>query len=469
MISGMGGSGSFAEKLIAAERMGKDQIFESNMTKYNAKLDAYKILEQSLDKMSSKLKTIDDDAFESKTSSISDDNASISVDSDAPAGGYDLYVKQLAQAHQLTKSFASETEILPTTGTLSIQVGPNTADTIDIDMSVLNADGMRTVADLRDAINDHPNNPGVQASLVRTGSKVELMMTSTETGKASTIDVKMDGADWGMTERKAAQDALVTLNGIDIENSSNNLKDVIDGVSIELKKAHAPGDSSRIKIEADTDASEDAIEDFVDIFNDLMDEINKLTRSMGSEALDDLNKNKDDAKDDKDDKDDKDKDKDDDFHSSIGEDQLGVLKGDSSIRMLQQGMRNAIFDAAPNGMRLSDIGVEMGRDGKLDIDKDKLSKALKDDPDAIQAMFTASGSYIDRFDTIIDPFVKFDGAMDLKQETLEKQIERVETSMESHNRRMKQRYDIYVAQFAAMDAIINQLNSASELFNQGNK
>ncbi|MGS0729242.1 flagellar cap protein FliD N-terminal domain-containing protein, partial [Shewanella sp. 0m-11] len=158
MISGMGGA-SFAEQLIVAERMGKDQIFESNMTKYESQLDAYKILERSLNSMTSKLETIDGDAFESKTSTISDDNASITVESGAPTGNYDLHVKQLAQAHQLTKSFASETEVLPTTGMLSIQVGPSAADTIEIDMAVLNADGTKTVTDLRDAINNHSANP----------------------------------------------------------------------------------------------------------------------------------------------------------------------------------------------------------------------------------------------------------------------------------------------------------------------
>ncbi|GIU22979.1 flagellar filament capping protein FliD [Shewanella sp. MBTL60-007] len=459
MISGMGGA-SFAEQLIVAERMGKDQIFESNMTKYEAQLDAYKILERSLDKMTSNLEKINGDAFESKTSSISDDNASIMVESGAPTGNYDLHIEQLAQAHQLTKSFGSEDSLLPASGVIEIQLGSDPADTISLDMSVLNPDGTATVKDLTSMINNHSDNPGVQASLVRTGGQVELMLSSTATGAENNISVSMNGADWGMTERRAAQDAKVNLNGIDITSSSNNLANVIDGVSIELNKVHAAGESSSIRITSDTDASEQAVEDFVDIFNNLMDEINKLTRSMGSEELDNINNENDDKDDSDEDKDDED----DDFNSSITEDQLGVLKGDSSIRMLQQGMRDAIFDTAPNGMRLSDIGVEMGRDGKLSIDQDKLTKALKDDPDAIQAMFTDEGSYIDRLDTLIDPFTKFQGSLDLKQENLEKQIERVETSMENHDRQMEQRYQIYLAQFTAMEATISQLNSASALF-----
>ncbi|MFT5788559.1 MAG: flagellar hook-associated protein 2 [Shewanella sp.] len=459
MISGMNGA-SFAEQLISAERMGKDQLFKTNLTKHQTQIDAYELLERSLNKMTSNLEKINGDAFESKTSSISDENAAITVDSDAPTGTYDLTVKQLAQAHQLTKSFASETDLLPASGLLSIQVGPDIADTIEIDMAVLNADGTRTVNDLRDAINSHPDNPGVQASLVRTGGGVELMMTSSESGKDSTLKVEMDGVDWGMNQRKAAQDAEIVLNGIDITSSSNYLSNVIDGVSIELNKTHSTGESSTIKIESDTSSSEDAVKDFVESFNDLMNQINQLTRSMGSSVVDEAKENDKDT----DDKD-KDDDDEDDKPSSVTEDQLGALKGDSTLRMLQASMRNSVFEAAPNGMRLSDIGIEMNRSGELDIDEDKLTQALKDDPAALKEMFTADNSFIDRIDTIIEPFTQSNGYLDLKQNNLDSQIERVEDSMSRHDYQMKQRYQIYLSQFTAMENTINQLNSASMLFN----
>ena len=455
MISGMSGS-QFAEQLIAAERMGKDQLYQNNMTKHQTQLDAYEILEKSLNQMTSNLEKLDGDAFDSKTSTISDENASLTVESGAATGSYDLYVKQLAQAHQVSKSFSGEDAPLPATGVLTIQVGPDAADTLTLDMATYNPGGNATVSDLTGMINSHPDNPGVQASLVRTGGQVELMLSSTETGADSTIDVKMDGSDWGMTERRAAQDAEVTLNGIDIKSSSNYLDNVIDGVSIELNKAHGVGESSTIKIESDTDASEQAVKDFVDSFNELMDQINQLTRSMGSSVLDDINDDKDKDKDDDDD--------DDDSPSSVTEDQLGALKGDSSVRMLQNSMRTAIFEPASNGMRLSDIGIEMTREGKLEIDEDKLAKALKDNPGAVEAMFTGSDNYVDRMDGIIDPFTKSNGYLDLKQENLDKQITRVEDNMARHDYQMEQRYQIYLAQFTAMEATINELNSASALF-----
>ncbi|AQS35316.1 flagellar capping protein [Shewanella psychrophila] len=455
MISGMSAA-QFAEQIIMAERMGKDQLYKNQMDRYQAQLDAYSVLEKSLNSMTSKLDKIDSDAFDEKTVSVSDDNASVTVGSDAPEGNYELLVKQLAQAHQLTKNFASEDATgLPTSGDFTIEIA---GETLTLDMGAINGDGSITISQFRDHINNHADNPGVQASLVRTGGSVEFMLTSTETGTASEITVLDNGTDFGMTERRKAQDALAELNGIEIKSSSNYLENVIDGMTVELKKVHESGQPSIITVGTDFESSEQAVKDFVDAFNLLMDQVNKLTRTMGSEVADEINDKK------KDDDDDDDDDDSSSGNSSITEDQLGVLKGDSSVRMLQNNMRQAAFVASPNGMRLSDIGIEMTRDGKLKIDDDKLSEALKSDPSAVKAMFTDDKGYVSRLDDIIDPFTKSDGYLDLKQGNLDKQVSRIEDNMERHDYHMQQRYQVYLAQFTAMEANIMKMSSASGLF-----
>lgn len=452
MISGMSAA-QFAEQLIMAERMGKDQLYKTQTNRYQAQLDAYSVLEKSLNSMTSKLDKINGDAFDEKTVSVSDDNASVTVGSDAPEGSYDLYIQQLAQAHQLSKAFASEDATgLPTSGDITLEIG---GETLTIDMGAINADGSVTISQFRDYINNHPDNPGVQASLVRTGGSVEFMLTSTETGADSEITIQHQGTDIAMTERRAAQDAIATLNGIDIKSSSNYLENVVDGMSIELNKVHESGQSSTITVGTDFESSEEAVKDFVDAFNLLMDQINKLTRSMGSEVADDI----DDEKDDDDDDDDSSS-----GSGSVTEEQLGALKGDASIRMLQNSMRQTVFTPSANGMRLSDIGIEMDRNGKLEINEDKLSEALKSDPSAVKAMFTDDGGYVDRLDSVIDPFTKSGGYLDLKQDNLDKQVSRIDDNMERHDYHMQQRYQIYLAQFTAMEANIMKMSAASGLF-----
>ncbi|WP_299489566.1 flagellar filament capping protein FliD [uncultured Shewanella sp.] len=477
MISGMS-SAQFAEQLVAADRMGKDQLYSNNLSSTNLKLDAYKMLETSLDKITSKIGKLDGDAFEKKTASISDENASITVDSDAPKGNYELEVKQLAQAQQLSASFGTEDELLTDagmSGVFSIQVGSEATDKIEIDLDDFNASGTKTVSDLRDAINSISDNPGVTASLMRTGSSVELLLTSNETGVDNTLDVQLDGSLFAMTELKNAQDSKIVLNDVTITNSSNYLDKVIDGITIELNQAHETGKSSMIKVESDYDSTKDSVTDFVDSFNEFIDKLNQLTRSMGSTVLDETSSSSSSDSDD-------DEEEDDEFKTtSVSEDQIGVLKGDSSIRMLKNNMTNIIFEEAPNGMRLADLGIELNRSGKLTVDKDKLTEAIKSDPDAVKAMFTENTTapsdatagytqhlgFIDKLDTFIKPFTQTGGILDLKEDNLDTKVKRIEDDMSQHDYRMKQKYQIYLAQFTAMEATINSLNSASSLFYQG--
>lgn len=115
-------------------------------------------------------------------------------------------------------------------------------------------------------------------------------------------------------------------------------------------------------------------------------------------------------------------------------------------------------------MRLSDVGIEMSRDGKLTVDEDKLTDALKSDPNAVKAMFVDDGGYVDRIGDVIDPFTKSNGYLDLKQDNLDSQVSRVEDNMDRHDYHMQQRYQIYLTQFTAMEANIMKMNSASGLF-----
>ena len=423
--------------LVNAERASRDQLYATNLQNYQNQLEAYNTLESQLESLEDKLSAIGGDSFNAKTVNVIGNEITATVDSDAPEGNYDVVVSQLAQAEQLSKTFSAEDELLPTSGVLNIQLGSDPADTISIDLATENASGTKTVADLRDMINTHPDNPGVQASLVRTGGNVELMMTSKDTGLANTLDVTLDGADWGMTELKAAQDAEFTINGLAVTSDSNFVDEVIDGISIELDKVHESGDSSVIKVQADTETAKQSVQDFVDAYNELLDQLDTLTQSYGSAATDSES------------------------------DTLGVLNGDASVRMLEGQLKNVLFESAPNGQRLADIGIELDRYGKLTVDDTKLSNALRDDPSSVEALFTADDAYIDKLEAVLDPFTEFNGYIDTRQNNLQERSDRVEYDMDQYNIQMEQKYQLYLAQFTAAEAAINSMNAASSLFTTG--
>jgi flagellar hook-associated protein 2 len=444
MIAGMSAA-QFSEQLISADRAGKDNLYKSKLSTQNSQLDAYKILETSMKQLATKLQNIDTEAFNNKKADINNDFAKVTVKAGAPKGNYDLNVIQMAQSHQLTKTYASEDTLLPATGLFSVQLGSDPTQKLTIDLATVNGGAGITVTQLRDLINKNATNPGMQASLVRTGGQVELMLSSNNSGASNSLAVTLDGGDWGMTERRAAQDAQLTLNGISISSSSNYLENVIDGVNLDLVKVHGVGESSQIKVEDDSEATTKAVKDFVSNFNTLLSQINQLSRSMGSTVVDATNSDDKDA-------------------VKVSSGQIGVLKGDSSVRLVQSRLRDAVFAEAPNGMRLSDIGIEIGRDGLLTMDDTKFEAALKADGSKVQAMFSDTGSYIDKIEAVLKPYTEFDGLLSMKKKTIDDQITRIEDSIERHNYQMDMKFKIYLAQFTAMEATINQLSAANSLF-----
>ncbi|MGI1998848.1 flagellar filament capping protein FliD [Shewanella frigidimarina] len=444
MIAGMSAA-QFSEQLISADRAGKDNLYKSKLSTQNSQLDAYKILETSMKQLATKLQNIDTEAFNNKKADINNDFAKVTVKAGAPKGNYDLNVIQMAQSHQLTKTYASEDTLLPATGLFSVQLGSDPTQKLTIDLATVNSGAGITVTQLRDLINKNATNPGMQASLVRTGGQVELMLSSNNSGASNSLAVTLDGGDWGMTERRAAQDAQLTLNGISISSSSNYLENVIDGVNLDLVKVHGVGESSQIKVEDDSEATTKAVKDFVSNFNTLLSQINQLSRSMGSTVVDATNSDDKDA-------------------VKVSSGQIGVLKGDSSVRLVQSRLRDAVFAEAPNGMRLSDIGIEIGRDGLLTMDDTKFEAALKADGSKVQAMFSDTGSYIDKIEAVLKPYTEFDGLLSMKKKTIDDQITRIEDSIERHNYQMDMKFKIYLAQFTAMEATINQLSAANSLF-----
>ncbi|WP_229360348.1 flagellar filament capping protein FliD [Ferrimonas sediminicola] len=440
----------WAEQLVAVERSGKDQLYSTRKSDYRAELDAYKLLESTLKQMTADLEAMSDDAFNAKSATISDESiAKITVEADAPAGNYNLKVNQLAQANQKAASFASEDALIPNSGLFELEVA---GQVMTIDFSVINPSGTGTVSGLRDYINDNAADLGVQASLLRKGDgSVELLLTSKEAGAANQIQINQDDAGFGFSDLVVGQDAQFELNGVAITNASNYVENVIDGVNLELTEVHQVGESSTISIDYDTDSTLDSVKEFVGSYNKLMSEISGLTQSLGTsiEVESDIGKDDDEDKEEA---------------KKIEEDQLGILKGDASIRMLKNRLNNALFNAADNGMRLSDVGIELDRNGKLKLDEEKLEAALKSDSARVQEMFSADGGYIQRFDDILDPYTEREGLIDMKQDSLDSRLDRVEDDMARHDYQMQQAYQRYLAQFTAMEQYINSMNASAGLF-----
>lgn len=241
----------------------------------------------------------------------------------------------------------------------------------------------------------------------------------------------------GITVKQAAQNAEIKLNGVEMESSTNTFKDIIPGLSISVS---AKGESL-LSITQDKDATQEKIQKFVDAYN-AVNELLAASTKYDQEAK-----------------------------------AAGVLQGDSSTVSLQNSLRMLTQGIAGNATgkfnRLSDIGIQMQQGGALKLDAAKLKEALGD-MDSVKSMFAAKpdalgngGGIAVNFKAFTDELLAYEGTLNNKTDSLEKQIklnkaevEKVEKRAETVEERLRKQYtalDVKMASLSSLDSYISQM------------
>lgn len=185
---------TMATQLATYDVQSFQQRYQTQSTQYQSQLTALGKVETALRAFRTAITEMN-----SSTSSIVKNSATVSqegyfsatADANALAGSYQVFVEQVATAHQVSASMPANldaTTQVPTTGTLDFTIN---GETMTLDLSTLDSDGdgVATMADLVSAINNDSNNPGVNATLVRSNGQTYFMLSSTETGVANSVNV----------------------------------------------------------------------------------------------------------------------------------------------------------------------------------------------------------------------------------------------------------------------------------------
>jgi len=398
-ISSLGiGSGldlnSLVSGLIEAERAPTTNRLARKQQTLNTELSAFGLLRSSLSQFQSSLSGLQSGAaFNAKDISLSDTAVfSATVENNAAIGSYSIEVSALAKAHSLASNAATAFASVDGTigsGSLTIQFGATTtgpyaftpdpataSQTIDVSL----ANNNTTLSGLRDYINE--NEYGVQASIVNDGNGYRLLLTSEDTGAASSMEITVSGdgdgndndnsglsqfafnasAQTSLTQTVAAQDAALSINGLNITRDTNTVTGAINGVTLDLQKADI-GNLVSVSVKDNLGEVTASINNFVQAYNDLRGNIDSLTS----------------------------------YDPETGSG--SALIGDFTVRSISSQIRNIIFGRV-SGLSgdvrsLVDIGITTNSSGTLDIDSSKLADALNGFPDDVQALFGLQGTTTD--------------------------------------------------------------------------
>ncbi|MCR4420143.1 MAG: flagellar filament capping protein FliD [Clostridia bacterium] len=412
---------------------------ETRKTELEAQKSAWTEIRTALLSLSGSLLTLRlSSTFNARTVTSSDQTVVYgTATASAAEGTYKITVTQLAQAHKIASNH--QIEQISIEGTLSITVDGN-----DRDIALEVGD---TLAEIRDKINT-----GAGDIVTATIIDSRLVLTSKTTGEQG--DITLGGSE-GILEALGleapltlanAQNALFTVDGLQIVRSSNTVTDLIEGVTLNLVGLTEGSEEVTLEVARDTDTPVEAVQDFVEKYNSAMQ---LIAETLGK--------------------------------NSAGE--KGDLFGDPTLARIQQQLRRLVFDpvslSATEYTTAASIGLSTGsvstaltfdRSGQLTLDTDKLTQALEEDPDGVYDLFASSEAegIAVRLDEYLDTLTKAslgtsgspgDGIISVKEKWLENSIEDIEEQIERWELRLELKEEQLRAQFTAMESVLATLQS----------
>ena len=386
----------------------------------------------------SKLKALGDAAKDLSTvggvlaysASSSDENVfTATATGEAAAGSYQLDVTSLAVAEKDRGALFTSKYAEVTAGTLTIQT-PG-ADPVDVTI-----DAGDTLLDVVDKING--SGADVDASLIDTGAGVHLQLVAQQSGfevggvaddaiSITETSTGTSGQALGLTQITTAANAKFTVDGLAVEQRTNEVSTVLAGLTLSLQDTG----SATLTVAKDTEGAQAKVQKFVDAYNDVMGLVGKEL-----EVTEDT-------------------------------DRTASLSGDWSIRQLRGDLSSKVSSAV-SGLSgaytsLSRIGVTTEEGGELKLDATKFAEALDRDPGAVADLFTdATDGVAARFQALVKDYTDgTDGVLSHRKDALEDKTARIDKRIDSLNDRIDRTTERLQAQFTAMELAMARIQDQS--------
>jgi flagellar hook-associated protein 2 len=449
-------------QLVALERAPLTQM-QKQATSLQTQVSAFGKIQSLFSDLQSASNKLTDASQWNRTVASSSDSSAVTTSggAGAAAGNYSISVQRLAANQTVASGTAlSAATDLVGAGTLTLRTGswsddrstftPGSAALIDIDVTATD-----TLQSLRDKIN--ASGGGVTATLVTDASGVRLSLRSSASGQDNGFQLTATDSDGNHTDnsglsrfaydpeggtnglqfKQAGSNALAVVNGVDIESATNDLSGAIDGLTLKLSKVTTS--PITLTVTRDSDSVTTAIKSFADAYNALATYISQQTKY--------------------------------DAGSKTG----GPLQGDSAATSLQTQMRAILASASGASAafpRLSDIGLQVTRDGTLSVDSSKLSSAvgkldeLKKAFANNDATTSANNGFARRYADLATRVLGVDGTLTTRTDGLRKLISKNSDDQDKLNDRVDRFQTRLVAQYTAMDANLAKLNALSSYVTQ---
>lgn len=430
------GSGLDLESIVTAfinsEAVPQEIRLKNKEEKLTTELSGVGSFKSALSSFDSILKKLaSEDAFNKQLIDVSSDAIDVSTNGFASNGDFSVEVEALAAGTRLqSQTFTSSADTVGS-GTLTFGAG-----TDSFDVAIDAADDLSVI---RDKINEQSANFGVTANIINSDSGSFLVFNSQVTGAANnltvtTSDASLDAISTNNSVEKAAQDAIIHVDGNKITNSTNEFKNVIEDVTITAKTVNL-GTPATINIAQDEENGTTLINEFVDGFNALMTNI-----------------------------------------TGLGAPQQGRLAFDPNLRQVKQQLTDTVINnvaSLTGGIdSLSDIGIDITKYGTLEISassdsslpsgKERLAKALENNLAEVGAIFASTSGVATKMSESINNYIGTNGTLVQREKSLNEQLTSIKTEYEDLEAHLRDYEDTLRKRFTFLDNTVAQYNATGD-------
>jgi len=433
-------------QLVQATQAPQQNIINKRTTEVTTQISAVGQLKSALSTFQSALSALDtQSSFNAQIASSSDSTAfTATITSGAPVGTYSVTIDHIASAQQLLSGkFTGDGTTTVGTGTLHLSLGST-----GFDVTIASAD--ETLNGIAAAINSATGNPGITATVLQGTDGAHLVLSSTQTGAANTIQVTEtdsggalaaltygSGNTGNYTEQSQALDAAFSISGVPGTSPTNTVTTALNGVTLNLIKPTATGAGTTaptLSVLTDSGTIENNIKAFVTAYNALAGTFS----SLGS--FDATSKS------------------------------AGPMLGDPLLAGLKSQIQHALYNVVKTGSStyntLASIGITSSSDGTLKLDMSKLGSTLATNFSSVSELFSGASGVATSLNSLITQNLATKGAVTSRGQTLINQENDLTKQTNDLNDQMTALSASLTLQYSHLNTLLSSLQTTSAYLTQ---
>ena len=263
---------------------------------------------------------------------------------------------------------------------------------------------------------------------------------------------------------ETAQDARIRYSGVEIQRSSNEIDDLIPGVTLNLLRSSP--EPVEVDVQPDRETAKDAVIEFVGYYNQVVRDINIYTRNERS-LIDQIEYFSEEER-------------------STMEERLGIFQGDSGLNQLRSRLQTIMMDPYDTGRDasfrlLAQIGISTNASGAgggfnssrlrgyLEISETALDQALAEDFESVGYLFgrdtdgdlavdTGVAVALERY---VAPYVQTGGIVAGRTDGLDTRIDQTQSRISRYNDRLEDYEQELRSDFGRMEGMMQQMEESS--------